>query len=69
MPNAVEKKNTHVVTPVLSIVLGAIVAQAHVAVLPRESAVGATQKLRVHDEKNIPTVRTERAPSSRRRPR
>jgi uncharacterized protein YcnI len=45
----------------LSIALSAIVAQAHVAVLPRESAAGATQKytMRVPDEKNIPTVRME----------
>ena len=45
----------------LCIALGATITQAHVAVLPRESAAGATQKytMRVPDEKNIPTVRME----------
>jgi uncharacterized protein YcnI len=46
---------------VITIVLGATAAQAHVAVLPRESIAGATEKytMRVPDEKNIPTVRLE----------
>ena len=45
----------------IAIVLGATAAQAHVAVLPRESIAGATEKytMRVPDEKNIPTVRME----------
>lgn len=45
----------------LCIVLSSTIAQAHVAVLPRESAAGATEKytMRVPDEKNIPTVRME----------
>ena len=45
----------------LCIALGATITQAHVAVLPRESAAGATQKytMRVPDEKNVATVRME----------
>ena len=45
----------------LGIALSATLAQAHVAVLPRESAAGATQKytMRVPDEKSIPTVRMD----------
>jgi len=45
----------------IAIALGATAAQAHVAVLPRESSAGATEKytMRVPDEKNIPTVRME----------
>jgi uncharacterized protein YcnI len=45
----------------LGITLSAAIIQAHVAVLPRESAAGAAQKytMRVPDEKNIPTVRME----------
>ena len=45
----------------LCIALSATLIQAHVAVLPRESATGATQKytMRVPNEKNIPTVRME----------
>ena len=45
----------------LCIVLSSIIAEAHVAVLPKESAAGATEKytMRVPDEKNIPTVRME----------
>jgi uncharacterized protein YcnI len=46
---------------VIAIALGITAAQAHVAVLPRESIAGATEKytMRVPDEKNIPTVRME----------
>lgn len=45
----------------IAIALGATAAQAHVAVLPRESIAGSTEKytMRVPDEKNIPTVRME----------
>ena len=45
----------------LCIALSAAMTQAHVAVLPKESATGATQKytMRVPNEKNIPTVRME----------
>ena len=45
----------------LCITLTAIIAQAHVVILPRESTVGSTEKytMRVPDEKNIPTVRME----------
>jgi uncharacterized protein YcnI len=45
----------------LSITLSATIIQAHVAVLPKESAGGVTQRytMRVPDEKSIPTVRME----------
>ena len=48
-----------VLLPVLF--LGAIVASAHVVVLPRETTAGANQKytMRVPTEKAIPTVRIE----------
>ena len=47
--------------PLIVFALTAVIAQAHVTVLPRESTLGATEKytMRVPNEKNVPTVRLE----------
>lgn len=47
--------------PLIVLALTAVIALAHVTVLPRESTLGATEKytMRVPNEKNVPTVRLE----------